>query len=92
MTIAAGLRVPAPAEGALVLDTIRKSNGRVIAVEEDEIRTAIATLASSEGVFACPEGATTLVAGERLARLGELEGPVVLYNTGAGGKYVDVLV
>jgi threonine synthase len=92
MTIAAGLRVPAPAEGALVLDTIRKSDGRVIAVEEDEIRTAIATLASSEGVFACPEGATTVVAGERLARLGELEGPVVLYNTGSGAKYIDVLV
>jgi threonine synthase len=92
MTIAAGLRVPAPAEGTLVLDTIRKSNGRMIAVEEEEIRTAIDTLASSEGVFACPEGATTIAAAERLARSGELEGPVVLYNTGSGAKYIDVLV
>jgi threonine synthase len=92
MTIAAGLRVPAPAEGTLVLNTIRKSNGRLVAVEEEEIRTAIGTLASSEGVFACPEGATTVVAAERLARSGELEGPVVLFNTGAGAKYIDVLV
>jgi threonine synthase len=92
MTIAAGLRVPAPTEGALVLDTIRKSNGRMVAIEEEEIRTSIGTLASSEGVFACPEGATTVAAAERLARSGELEGPVILYNTGSGAKYIDVLV
>ena len=92
MTIAAGLRVPAPAEGKLVLQQIRASGGAMVAAEESEIVEAVHDLAATEGVFACPEGATTLVAAERLARNGELEGPVVLFNTGAGGKYVDALV
>lgn len=90
-SIAAGLRVPAPAEGALVLRCVRASKGTMVAVEEDDIRAAIEELASSEGVFACPEGAATVAAARRLAASGELEGPVVLYNTGAGAKYVDLL-
>lgn len=91
MTIAAGLRVPAPAEGTLVLEQIRNSGGSLVAVEEQEIVDAVTDLASTEGVFACPEGATTVAAAEKLARGGELEGPVVLYNTGSGAKYIDVL-
>lgn len=91
MTIAAGLRVPAPAEGALVLDRVRSSGGTMLAVPDRDIRLALRTLAATEGVFACPEGAATVAAADRLARKGELEGPVVLYNTGSGIKYVDVL-
>lgn len=90
-TIAAGLRVPAPAEGALVLDRVRASGGAMLAVPDRDLRLAIRTLAASEGVFACPEGAATVAAADRLARAGKLEGPVVLYNTGSGIKYVDVL-
>lgn len=90
-TIAAGLRVPAPSEGALVLQHILASQGTMVAVTEDEIRAAIADLATSEGVFACPEGAATVAAAERLAATGELTGPVVLYNTGAGAKYAAEL-
>lgn len=91
MTIAAGLRVPAPAEGTLVLKQIRDSGGSMHAIDEDDIRSAIKDLASREGIFACPEGATTAAAAERLASTGDLEGPVVLYNTGAGAKYAEVL-
>lgn len=91
MTIAAGLRVPAPAEGTKVLEQIRRSGGSMVAVEEDDILEGVRTLASNEGVLACPEGATTVVAAERLAREGHLEGPVVLYNTGTGAKYIDSL-
>lgn len=90
-TIAAGLRVPAPAEGALILEIVRSSGGSMHAVSEDTIRAAVSDLASTEGVFACPEGAATVPVAERLAREGALEGPVVLYNTGSGTKYVDVL-
>jgi threonine synthase len=86
-TIAAGLRVPAPVEGALVLQTIRASGGTMVAVTERGIAEAVRDLASSEGVFACPEGAATVAAAAELARDGALEGPVVLYNTGAGAKY-----
>ncbi|MEA2434525.1 MAG: threonine synthase [Actinomycetota bacterium] len=91
MTIAAGLRVPAPVEGTLVLEHVRASGGSMVAVSEDAIRSAIGELASKEGVFACPEGAATLAAALDLSDRGELEGPVVLYNTGSGAKYVDAL-
>ena len=63
----------------------------MVAVTEEAIRSAIGDLASQEGVFACPEGAATLAAAYQLAERGELEGPIVLYNTGAGAKYVDAL-
>jgi threonine synthase len=92
MTIAAGLRVPAPVEGTLVLEHVRASGGSMVAVSEDAIRGAIGDLASQEGVFACPEGAATLAAAYQLAERGDLEGPLVLYNTGAGAKYIDVLL
>ena len=64
----------------------------MVAVTEDDMRDAIGDLASSEGIFACPEGAAAVAAAGRLAERGELQEPVVLYNTGAGAKYADVLV
>lgn len=88
-TIAAGLRVPAPAEGTLVLQTIRASGGAMLVVTDDEIRAAVADLASGEGIYACPEGAATLAAATKLpAVLGET---TVLYNTGSGAKYASFL-
>ena len=90
-TIAAGLRVPAPVEGALVLEYVRASGGSMVSVTEDEIVGAVRDLASTEGIFACPEGASTVAAAGHLASRGELEGPVVLYNTGGGAKYADAL-
>lgn len=90
-TIAAGLRVPAPAEGRLILDLVRASGGSMHALSDETIRAAVSDLAATEGVFACPEGAATVPVAEELARQGLLEGPVVLYNTGSGTKYIDVL-
>ena len=63
----------------------------MVAVTERAILDAVRDLASSEGVFACPEGAATVAAAGELARDGRLEGPVVLYNTGAGAKYAAAL-
>lgn len=91
MTIAAGLRVPAPVEGSLVLEYVRGSGGAMMEASEEEIVSAVRELAAAEGIFACPEGATTVVACSELTRRGDLEGPVVLYNTGAGAKYADAL-
>jgi threonine synthase len=88
-TIAAGLRVPAPAEGALVLQVIRGSGGSMQAVSEQDIVEAARDLATTEGIFACPEGAATVAVAGSLAQQGQLEGPVVLYNTGAGAKYAE---
>lgn len=91
LSIAAGLRVPAPSEGWLVLERVRASNGRMLAATEADIVAAVRTLASNEGLFACPEGAASLVAASRLAQDDDLAGPVVLYNTGAGAKYASQL-
>jgi threonine synthase len=90
-TIAAGLRVPRPPEGALLLTAVRASRGTMLAVAEPDIVASVTDLASTEGVFACPEGATAVAAAARLAAEGRLEGPAVLYNTGAGAKYADAL-
>lgn len=90
-TVAAGLRVPAPSEGALVLAAVRSSGGAMVAVGESDIVGAVRTLASSEGVYACPEGAAAVAAADELAAQGRLEGPVVIYNTGTGAKYTDAL-
>jgi threonine synthase len=90
-TSAAGLRVPAPVEGALVLNTIRASDGTMVAVPEEQIVESMGRLAATEGLLPCPEGATTVAAAEKLVLDGDLDGPVVLYNTGAGQKYLDVL-
>jgi threonine synthase len=90
-TIAAGLRVPAPSEADLVLHVVRDSGGAMLSVSEQEIRASVADLAATEGILVCPEGATTLAALPALAERGELRGPVVLYNTGAAGKYLGAL-
>ena len=91
LTVAAGLRVPAPSEGALVLARVRESDGEVVAVDDDDIIAALADLAASEGIFACPEGAAAVAGATALAAAGELEGPVVIFNTGAGAKYTGEL-
>jgi threonine synthase len=89
LTVAAGLRVPAPSEGAGVLAQVRASDGMMLAVGDEEIVAGGRDLASGEGIWACPEGAATVAAAQRLAAAGALEGPVVLYNTGTGAKYAD---
>jgi threonine synthase len=90
-TIASGLRVPAPFAGELILAVLRESQGFAISVEEDEILEAMAVLAESQGIFACPEGAASLAALRRLCGEGRLsrESRVVLYNTGSGLKYPE---
>ena len=46
-----------------------------------------------EGIFAAPEGAASLVAYRKLLAIGFLkpEDKVVLFNTGSGLKYIDVI-
>ena len=92
-TIAAGLRVPKALGDFLVLDAVRRSRGAAVAVTDEEILTAGRTLARAEGVFACPEGAATLAALPKLFAQDILsrDDTIVLFNTGSGLKYLDVL-
>ena len=97
-TSAAGLRVPKPYGDYLVLDILKCSRGTAIAVCDREIRDAVHQWASREGIFAAPEGAASLAAYRKLLKPGAGEAAflsdkdrVVLFNTGTGLKYLDVL-
>jgi threonine synthase len=93
VTIAAGLRVPKAYADYIVLDILKQSGGIAVAVSDDEIMQAFQSWARDEGLFAAPEGAASLAAYSRLRATGFLKASdtVVLFNTGSGLKYIDVI-
>ena len=92
-TIAAGLRVPKPYGDYLVLTILRESKGTAIAVSDEEILESVRHWARTEGIFAAPEGAASLAAYRKLLQAGLLTetDETVLFNTGTGLKYLDVV-
>ena len=90
-TVASGLRVPKPFAARQILQVLKVSRGSAVAVAESSIVESMKALAK-RGVFACPEGAATLAAYEKLLSEGRIERDegVLLYNTGSGLKYLDV--
>jgi threonine synthase len=92
-TVAAGLRVPKPYADYLILDILKKSGGLALAATDTEILAATRHWAKVEGIFAAPEGAASLVAYQKLLASGFFtpDDTVVLFNTGSGLKYLDVL-
>jgi threonine synthase len=92
-TFAAGLRVPKAYGDYLILDILKKSGGTAVAATDEEILAATRHWGRVEGVFAAPEGAASLVAYEKLRASGffRAEDKVVLFNTGAAYKYLDVM-
>ena len=92
-TFAAGLRVPKAYGDYLILDILKKSGGAAVSATDEEIFAATRQWASMEGVFAAPEGAASLVAYQKLRANGFLsaEDTVVLFNTGTGYKYLDLM-
>jgi threonine synthase len=91
-TVASGLRVPKAIGDFLILRAVRNSGGRAIAVTDAEMIAAVREIGSSEGIFVAPEGAACLPALRKLIELGEVKRQerVVLFNTGAGVKYLDL--
>ena len=92
-TLAAGLRVPKPYGDYLILEILKKSGGLAVAATDAEILEATRHWAKLEGVFAAPEGAASLVAYQKLraTEFFSADDTVVLFNTGSGLKYLDVL-
>jgi threonine synthase len=92
-TIAAGLRVPEAIGDYLILRAVRESGGTSCTVTDEQILADMGELASAEGVFACPEGAAAYGALKALVARGWVapEERVVMFNTGAGLKYVDLI-
>ncbi len=88
-TRAWGLRVPAPLGGFLCLRALRETQGTAIAVEDVAIERATAELAARSGLDICPEGGAAWAALALLRMNGFVrpDDTVVVFNTGAGGKY-----
>lgn len=92
-TVASGLRVPAAVGDFMILDAVRASGGRAVAVEEGRIYEWMERTAKLEGIALCPEaaccaGALDLLADEGWISPGER---VVIFNTGAAQKYVEAI-
>ncbi|MGH9944576.1 MAG: threonine synthase [Pyrinomonadaceae bacterium] len=90
-TIASGLRVPKAIGDFLILDAIRASGGTAVAVTDEELLEAVKEIGADEGLFCAPEGAACLPALKNLLAAGKvkLDERVVLFNTGAGVKYLE---
>ena len=92
-TLASGLRVPKAYGDYLILEILKKSAGIALAATDTEIMEAFHQWARVEGIFAAPEGAASLVAYRKLRASGffSADDKIVLFNTGSGLKYLDVI-
>ncbi len=92
-TFASGLRVPKPYGDGLILEIVRQSGGLVLDLDDGQILTSLLDWARHEGLFLSPEGAAATAAYDHLIGSGWLSPAdrVVIFNTGAGLKYADVI-
>ncbi len=92
-TIASGIRVPSAIGDFMILDTIRASGGRAVAVEEKRITEWMNLAISMEGISVCPETAACVGALELLTSEGWVtpEERVVILNTAAAQKYIEII-
>jgi len=92
-TVASGLRVPKALGDYLILRALRESNGLAIAITDAELLRAQREIAETQGILPCPEGGATWAALQTLVAQGVVKPTerIVLFNTGSGLKYPDVL-
>jgi threonine synthase len=90
-TKASGLRVPKAIGDFIMLDILRKSGGGAVAVTDGEMIAGVREVGAAEGLFVAPEGAATYAALKHLiaAKAVRADESVVLFNTGAGVKYLE---
>jgi threonine synthase len=90
-TKASGLRVPKAIGDFIMLDILRKSGGGAVAVTDEEMIACVREMGAAEGLFVAPEGAATYAALKHLLATKTVrpEESVVLFNTGAGVKYLE---
>ena len=92
-TVAAGLRVPAAIGDFMILEAVRASGGRAMAADEDRLGDWMRLACRLEGVSLCPEAAACVGVLEQALAEGHIrrDEKVVLFNTGAAQKYVELL-
>lgn len=90
-TVASGLRVPRAIGDFLIIDALRASKGTAVAVSDEELVDATGEIGALEGLFCAPEGAACVPALRKLISAGQVnpQERVVLFNTGAGVKYLE---
>ncbi|GLY49185.1 threonine synthase [Lentzea sp. NBRC 102530] len=92
-TIARSLAIGAPADGPYVLDAVRRTNGAIEDVTDEEVVEGIKLLARTEGIFAETAGGVTVATAKKLIDSGQLDpdAETVLLITGDGLKTLDAL-
>jgi threonine synthase len=92
-TFASGLRVPKAYGDTIILDICRSSSGISLAIPDDVIFQSLLDWSRNEGILLSPEGAASTAAYDHLLGTGYLKSTdrCVLFNTGAGLKYADVI-
>jgi threonine synthase len=92
-TIADGLRVPRAIGDFLILRAIRESGGTAVAVSDHAMVDGMLAIGRLEGISAAPESGAALAALGRLLADGTIarDESVVLFNTGGGLKYLEVI-
>ena len=92
-TLAAGIRVPGALGDFLILEAIRESGGRALAAGEDELKAWMRRVMELEGIALCPESAACLGALVSALEAGHIrrDERIVVFNTGAAQKYVEVM-
>jgi threonine synthase len=92
-TDASGLRVPKPYGDYLILQIVRESGGTALSLSDEAIFASLSDWAAQEGMLLCPEGAAATAGYDHLIATGFLSESdrVVIFNTGSGSKYTDVI-
>lgn len=92
-TVARSLAIGAPADGPYVLDTVRRTNGAIEDVTDEEVVDGIRLLARTEGIFAETAGGVTVATAKKLIDTGQIDpdAETVLLITGDGLKTLDAV-
>ncbi len=92
-TIAKSLAIGNPADGPYVLDVVRRSGGAVADAPDEEIVSAIALLAATEGIFGETAVGVTIAVLRRLIASGQLDPgeETVIINSGDGLKTLNAV-
>lgn len=93
VTVASGLRVPKALGDFMILDAVGASGGRAMAAPEEKLTEWMRLATTTEGISLCPESAACLGVLDAALAAGHIspDETVVLFNTGAVQKYVEVM-
>jgi threonine synthase len=88
-TVVSGIRVPQAVGDFLILRAVRESGGFAMAVSDQAITDAVASVARNDGILLCPEGGATVAAYQQALDDGRIrkDERVVLFNCATGLKY-----